>query len=182
MQTHVSRSKGFKTKITDNPHMNGDFRNIAVVATTDGVPLFDDQHRGMWPFILRMVNPPDDIALKFEFSHTAILSGNEYWELDEATNEIKRRVRSPKSLMPHLLVLIDDLLGAYNVGETVVDSTRSLGDPDRVFRCRVMLLYFTGDYPAIAAVSGTHSKTCHWCEHKSSAAPEVNRRRFDQHY
>jgi hypothetical protein len=50
---HVTRSRGFKRKITDNPHMNADPRNVALVGTTDGVPFFKDQVRGGWPFIFR---------------------------------------------------------------------------------------------------------------------------------
>ena len=53
------------------------------------------------------------------------------------------------------------------------------GSPHRVFRCRCVLLYWTGDYPAQAAVSGTHSKLCHWCRCKSTYSPETNRRCWD---
>lgn len=50
------------------------------------------------------------------------------------------------------------------------------GQPGRFFRCRVCLLCWTGDYPALAAVSGTHSKCCHWCTLRSEHAPEISRR------
>ena len=36
----VRRSKGWRTKITDNPIMNQDNRNLAFAAGTDGVPMF----------------------------------------------------------------------------------------------------------------------------------------------
>lgn len=45
-ESHTFRSRGFKKKIIDNPHMNTDHRNLGLVATTDGVPFFDDQRRG----------------------------------------------------------------------------------------------------------------------------------------
>jgi hypothetical protein len=51
-----------------------------------------------------------------------------------------------------------------------------VGRRSKRFRCRCCLLFWTGDYPAQAAISGTHSKTCHWCVHKSVAAPEATRR------
>ena len=51
--------------------------------------------------------------------------------------------------------------------------------PNREFNCKCILPLWTGDYPGQAAVSGTHSKCCHWCTAKSSAAPEVNRRVWD---
>ena len=60
-------------------------------------------------------------------------------------------------------------------GVTVVDSSVRPGLSGRTFTCRCMLLYWTGDYPAQAAVSGTHSKCCHWCCLKSEGAPEINR-------
>jgi hypothetical protein len=50
---HVTRSRGFKKKVTDNPCMASDNRNLALVGTTDGVPFFDDQIRGCWPFFFR---------------------------------------------------------------------------------------------------------------------------------
>jgi hypothetical protein len=55
---HVSRSRGWYNKVTNNPVMNKDHRNIGLVGTTDGVPLFDDQKRGCWPYILRCLNLP----------------------------------------------------------------------------------------------------------------------------
>ena len=102
--------------MTNNPVINEDRRNIALVATTDGVPLFGDQVRGMWPFILRTPNLPDSLSMRFGNAHISILAGNEFWEVDEAVNQLRRRVRGPKSLMPHLNILSDDLLGAYTRG------------------------------------------------------------------
>lgn len=52
---HVSRSRGFARKVTDNPVINFEHRNIALIGTTDGVPYFDDQFRGAWPFFFRCV-------------------------------------------------------------------------------------------------------------------------------
>ena len=63
-----------------------------------------------------------------------------------------------------------------HLGTDVVDAAVPMGYQGRLFRCRSILLYWTGDYPAQAAVSGTHSKTCHWCKLKSKAAPEISRR------
>ena len=76
-----------------------------------------------------------------------------------------------------MYLLTDDLLGAYEDGFTVVDSTIPKGQPGHLFRCKCILLYFTGDYPALAKASGTHDKCCHWCEYKSEPSPETNRRR-----
>ena len=62
------------------------------------------------------------------------------------------------------------------LGIPVVDSSVASGQPGRRCRIRCCLLFWTGDYPAQAAVSGMHAKCCHWCEVKSFNAPEVNRR------
>jgi hypothetical protein len=51
----IKRSRGFYHKVLNNPVMNADHRNIALVGTTDGVPFFDDQRRGGWPFFFRYV-------------------------------------------------------------------------------------------------------------------------------
>lgn len=61
-------------------------------------------------------------------------------------------------------------------GLAVTDATVPRGVPNRRFRCRVCLLFWVGDYPALAAVSGIHSKMCHWCQYKSDPCPEATRR------
>ena len=124
----------------------------------------------------RCANLPDALSTLPANIHLGLLSANEYYVLDDASGALRRRVRGPKSLKPHLTVLVDDLLAAYTRGVTTLDATLAVTNPDYVFQCRVILLYWTGDYPAQAAVSGTHSKTCHWCSHKSAHAPEISRR------
>lgn len=176
---HVSHSRGFKKKLLDNPHMNGDTRNLGLLATTDGVPFFDDQKRGGWPFILRVANLPDGLSMHPANCHLSLLSANDRWEHDPATNALRRASVAPKSLMPHLTVLVDDLLNAYVRGVTCVDATVKPGLPHRLFVCRAVLLYFTGDYPALAKVSGTHEQMCHWCTRNPGWSPEVSRKCWD---
>jgi hypothetical protein len=118
--THISHSRAYHAKITANPHMNSDHRNGGVVGTTDGVPFFDDQHRGAWPFILRHSSLPDPLSMSTVNCHLHLLSANEYWELDADANVLRRRIRAPRSLMPHMHVICDDLLGAYTKGLTDV--------------------------------------------------------------
>ena len=64
----------------------------------------------------------------------------------------------------------------YFSGVRCKDSSVVRGRAGHTFLCRSIMLFWTGDYPGQALVSGTHSKTCHWCCKKSSAAPEVSRR------
>jgi hypothetical protein len=113
---HVLRSRGYKQKVTDNPHINQDRRNIALAGTTDGVPFFDDQRRGAWPFLLRCVDLPDGLSMNTANVHLHLLSGNEYFEVDEGPNILRRRIRGPKSLQPHLHIIVDDLLDFYYNG------------------------------------------------------------------
>lgn len=93
--TDVRRSRGFKQKVFDNPHMNDDHRNLAVVGTADGVPLFDDQRRSAWIYLLRCANLPDHIAQQAANCHMHVLAGAEYLELDEDANCIRRRYSRP---------------------------------------------------------------------------------------
>lgn len=113
---HTTNSRGFKMKVLDNPVMNRDHRNIALVGTTDGVPFFDDMKRGAWPFIMRVANLPDGLSTHISNCHLHMLAANEYWDLDTDVNVLRRKVRNPKSLMPHLSVIVDDLLHAYTHG------------------------------------------------------------------
>lgn len=48
--------------------------------------------------------------------HLHLLSANEYWEKDAKAGVLRRRVHAPKSLKPHLTVIVDDLLYAYSIG------------------------------------------------------------------
>ena len=66
-----------------------------------------------------------------------------------------------------------------SAGVKVTDASIPRGRPHRKFHCKCCLLFWTGDYPALAATSGTHSKTCHWCTKKSKNAAEVQRRVWD---
>lgn len=80
---HTARSRGFKAKILDNPHMNRDHRNLGLVGYCDGVPFFDDQRRGAWPFMFKVANLPDGLSSKMVNCHLGLISANEYLELDE---------------------------------------------------------------------------------------------------
>ena len=113
---HASRSRGFQQKVEQNPIMNGDQRNLGLVGTTDGVPFFNDQKRGGWPFVQRVVNLPDKLSMHFANVHLHMLAPSEFWELDEDAGVLRRRVRAPASLQPHMHVIVDDLLRAYHEG------------------------------------------------------------------
>jgi hypothetical protein len=117
---HLRRSRGFKKKVLDNPVMNKDHRSIGLVSTTDGVPFFDDQKRGAWPFILRVGNLPDGLSHHISNTHLHLLQPSEFWELDTEANVLRRRVRAPKNLQPYLTIMADDLLAAYHRGPSFI--------------------------------------------------------------
>ena len=175
-EAHLRRSRGWKAKVLENPGMNGDHRNLGILGSTDGVPLFDDQRRSAWPFVYRVANLPDAEAQDPRNVHLALLAGCEYLEVDEKANCIRRITRDHKSLAPYLTVLVDELIDAYRNGIPVADTTYEPGEDGRNFFCKCLLLFWMGDYPAQCKVSGTHDKMCHWCTYKSEAAPEINRR------
>ena len=158
-----------------------DHRNLGLVGMTDGVPLFDNKQRGLWPFFSKVANLPDSLSSLMVNVHLTLLSANEYYVLNTATKTLKREIHAPRSLKPHLTVLVDDLYDSYRRGIFTTDSTVSPGRPGRHFRCKCVLLFWTGDYPAQALVSGMHSKCCHWCHFKGDYIPEVNRKCWLDH-
>jgi len=112
----VLRSRGFRKKVIENDHLNDDHRNLGVIGTCDGVPFFDDQKRGAWVFVQRCGNLPGSLSMHRVNCHLHMISANAHWEEDKGANVLRRKVRGPKSLQPHMMVLADDLLGAYNRG------------------------------------------------------------------
>jgi hypothetical protein len=155
--------------------MNKDPRNLGLIETTDGVPFFDDQKRGAWPFVIRVGNLPAALSTHMTNCHLHLLTANEYWEMDKKAGVLRRLIRAPKSLKPHLGLVVDDLQNVYINGVRAVDASVPLGLPNRVFACRCILLFWTGDFPGVSECAGRHEKCCHWCRLKSKHSPEVNR-------
>jgi Transposase family tnp2 len=76
-------------------------------------------------------------------------------------------LRSPRTLRAVMSVIADDLHVGETTGYPVVDCSRPLGDPDRLFNMKVVLLYVCADYPAQRLASGfAHSgcEACHYCK------------------
>jgi hypothetical protein len=163
----------------------------------------------MYIYMCRVANLPDSLSTHMSNVHMGMVSANEFYEVDTASGIMSRRIRSPKSLKPQLVIMTDDLYRVYHKGIYTTDFSYEIGDQGRNFRAKVtyfislslsvslfqmcymninmlpldvymcvqvILLFWTGDYPALALVSGTHSKTCHWCHYMSAHAPEVSRR------
>ena len=65
---------------------------------------------------MRCANLPDTLSQHMMNCHLHLLAASEYWTVDKPAGVLRRTVRAPKSLMPHLHVIVDDLLPAYNTG------------------------------------------------------------------
>ena len=124
---HVTRSRGWKAKVTDNPHMSDDHRNLGLVGGTDGVPFFNDQRRSGWPYVLRVANLPDKLSMHMSNVHLHMLSASEHWAVDEEAGMLRRVVRGPKTLQAHLAVIVDDLRQAYLRGVRCIDASIERG-------------------------------------------------------
>jgi hypothetical protein len=86
--------------------------------------------------------------------------------------------RNPRTLFAVLSVVADDLHIGEEKGYRVTDSSRSLGDPSRVFYVKTILLFMQGDYKAQALNCGQAHQggfPCHWCKHNPSKIAGVNR-------
>jgi hypothetical protein len=53
------------------------------------------------------------MRLKYTNVFTSLMCAQEFWELDVALGRVVRKIRAPQSLLPHLKIIVDDLLGAY---------------------------------------------------------------------
>jgi len=126
---HVTRSRGWKAKITDNPHMSDDHRNLGLVGGTDGVPFFNDQRRSGWPYVLRVANLPDKLSMHMSNVHLHLLSASEHWAVDGDAGVLRRIVRGPKTLQAHLAVIVDDLRQVYLRGVRCTDASIGRGMP-----------------------------------------------------
>jgi hypothetical protein len=76
----VRLSRGYKEKVLENPIMNRDKRNVALIGTSDGVPLFrkENSKRMAVPFVLRVAGD-EPFASQLENLHLTALQSGEFW-------------------------------------------------------------------------------------------------------
>ena len=146
--------------------MNKESRNQSVVGCTDGVPLFKDKVRGAWPVVFRDGNLPSALGNLMRNCHIVSIQGSEFISLNEETNMMEKIVRAPKSLNPIMEIVGRVMHRLYHTGCRIIDTSEPVDSPDRVFTCRLVMLFWCGDYPGQALISGfTHKgyHFCHWC-------------------
>ena len=86
--------------------------------------------------------------------------------------------RDISTLSGVLMLVAQDLHKGYYEGFNCEDYSLPLASPLRHFQCKVCLLYITGDYPALAKMTGfTHqgSFCCHWCMIQTPKDMAINR-------
>jgi ssDNA-binding Zn-finger/Zn-ribbon topoisomerase 1 len=175
---HTRHSAGWYEKVTSNPHINCESRNQALVGMADAVPLFRDKHsRGVVPIALRMANQPDHVSKKLGNIHLCALYPCDFWAKHKRTMQPFREKGNPSNLGPLLVLLTDDLLQWYD-GKRVEDFTVPIGDEDRHFTLRAILLYWCGDYPGLGETSNFRHKGyhfCHWCKDPGTHSKGLSR-------
>jgi hypothetical protein len=66
-----------------------------------------------WLNYHRCANLPHVLSTAPANVHLHLIAACEYFEEDRDAGRLRRRVRGPKSLIPHMSIIADDLLGAY---------------------------------------------------------------------
>jgi hypothetical protein len=86
----LQRSKRWREKVTDNPAMNGDNRNQAIIGASDGVPLFRDKFaRSGWPAVVRSANLPTGLWNNNAMAHMVGYIASDYKTEDKETKEVE---------------------------------------------------------------------------------------------
>ena len=78
-------------------------------------------------------------------------------------------------------LIVDDFLRGESEGWTVRDHSRPPGSPGEWFNVRTVLLFWSGDYPALGKACGfSHAggRFCHWCAVNRFHDPVLNRVRL----
>ena len=86
--------------------------------------------------------------------------------------------RDISTLSGVLMLVAQDLYVGYHAGFTCEDYNLPFDSPQRLFQCKVCLLYITGDYPALAKMTGfvhAGSVPCHWCLFQGKKDMAINR-------
>ena len=138
----VRSSREWHRKVRSNPVMF-DRRSLALIGTADGVPYFKDKTaRNGVPVMLRVANLPDGLQLLSRNSHLTGLVPGDHWVWDADKSKCTRVSQKPKSLRAIQVLLADELYQLYTEGTSIIDKSVPKGVPGRVFKLRVLLLYW----------------------------------------
>lgn len=138
----IRRSRGYQAKVSNNPRINQHHRNIGLVATSDGIPCFKDKNaKSVTPCMLRTVMD-EELGLNLKNCHLFALVPNYYTVICPDTGKHLRKNRKTSHLTAATTMLADELLHLYDDGVEVEDCSFPPEHPQRVFTCRVVLLYW----------------------------------------
>ena len=138
----IKASRGFASKITNNPVMSGR-RDIALVAQSDGVPYFKDKSvRSGTICTMRNASLPEGMGKQNRNTHLVAVQPSVYLSWDHVKNRPKQIHHNPKNQAPIVTVLCDELYTGYVHGWPMIDYSMPEGAPGREFICRVLLLFW----------------------------------------
>jgi hypothetical protein len=104
---HTRHSKGWYDKITNNPHMNKETRNQALIGMADGMPLFRGKNsRSCVPVAVRLAGQPDSVSKRFNNIHLTALYPCDFWVTDKDTGLLKREKHKPSNIGALLVLLV----------------------------------------------------------------------------
>ena len=165
---HIRRSDGYRIKVTDNPNMSADSRNVALSGSCDGVPFFKDRNAmSGWPYVLVNENCPPGISHTTSHAHLVMLVSCSYKK--NVGNRVQVVRKDPKSLQSANLILTDELLQGQNQGFKMTDYSVPEGVEGREFIMKTVLLLWSADYPGLQKTANMYStgyQKCHWCMHR----------------
>lgn len=178
-ETSIKRSRGYRSKVLDEPSLRGDRRHQGICLSADGMPYFEasSKHsRGAWPLVARLASLPDGLWNRFELAHLYGFEATEHWATDVETGLVHRKRKDMSTLNGLLMLITEDLFVGYHEGFPCPDMSSPL--QDSVFMCKVRLLLVEGDIPAIAKLTGfVHQgdSHCQWCNQASPYDTATNR-------
>lgn len=87
----IRSSDGYWAKVLQNPNMNRDPRNQAVILSMDGMPLFKDQScRSGWPIVMKSAMLPDGLCNAQANTHMIAYQASDYLEVDPVSGKFVR--------------------------------------------------------------------------------------------
>jgi hypothetical protein len=122
-----------------------DRRNGAFLLSTDGVNPYTSLNstKSWWPVTMQLLNL--DERLRKDPRYVMLLG-----------IFTTRDQKSPKDIQLFLQLVVDEIIDLYYAGCTMVDSSKPLSDPQRIFTWRALIFGASFDYQGTYMLSYTH--------------------------
>ena len=90
----IRSSGGYYRKVADNPNINADVRNQAVILSSDGMPFFKDMGcRSGWPILMRSAMLPPGLWNSNAYTHMIAFQASDYLVNDAKQGGLLVRVK-----------------------------------------------------------------------------------------